>query len=139
MDNQKIKKQFEEIIAEGLKDTPLPYVQNNSIRIGKVIITPKSDGYRVYDLSTKQDFGKTYSKNAAIAIARQVSSSCYRNLSNILDLDHRLQKYDIDCQFYSNTISNTRDSLRKEITKTRMSDALDRKYGCVEKLNKFIF
>lgn len=134
MDSQKIKAEFEEIVRSVLIKTPLPVVQDKSIRIGKVIITPKSDGYRVYDLKRKAHLGKTYSKNAAIALANSSSKA-----QEILDLDREYSKYDIDCSFYNYTIHNSKDQFRQEIAEIRYYDAENRKDAIAGKLNKFIF
>jgi hypothetical protein len=140
MNNQKIKQQLEEIISSGLAKTPLPMIQNNSIRIGKIIITPKEDGFRVYNLSNKQDLGKTYSRNAALAIAKICcQGECLTSLvKQILDLDQYYQKYDTDCTFYYATIKRTTDEFKKDVVETRYYDALERKYSAVDKINKFI-
>jgi len=140
MDSQKIKKEFEQIILSELVRTPLPYVQNDSIRIGKVIITPKTDGYSVYNLSTKQKLGKTLSKRAAIALARVCSIDCTTDqVQNILSLDRSYNKYEADCVFYLHTIHQTKDSMKREMTEMRYDDAVDRKQTYAEKINKFIF
>jgi|TARA_B110000503_G_scaffold11409_1_gene15492 ATP-dependent protease HslVU (ClpYQ) peptidase subunit len=140
MNNQKIKQELEEIISSGLAKTPLPMIQNNSIRIGKIIITPKEDGFRVYNLSSKTSLGKTYSRNAALAIAKICAQGeCLNSLvQEILDLDQYYQKYDTDCTFYNHTIKRTKDDFKKDIIETRYYDALERKYSAVDKINKFI-
>ena len=140
MDSQKIKKEFEEIILSGLAKTPLPYVQHDSIRIGKVVITPKSDGYNVYNLTTKQRLGKTLSKRGALALAKVCSNRCSsEQVQNILDLDRGYNKYEADCIFYLHTICKTKDDFKREMTEMRYDDATDRRDSYAEKINKFIF
>lgn len=140
MDSQKIKKEFEEIILSGLAKTPLPYVQHDSIRIGKVVITPKSDGYNVYNLTTKQRLGKTLSKRGALALAKVCSNRCStEQVQNILDLDRGYNKYEADCIFYLHTIRKTKDDFKREMTEMRYHDATDRRDSYAEKINKFIF
>jgi len=134
MDKVKLLNDLAYIIESGLAKTPIPHIQDNSIRIGKIIITPKSDGYIVYCLKTKNRLGKTYSKNAALALANK----SHRALE-ILDLDRTYSKYDIDCMFYKHTLKHSKDDLKRDISEIRLSDAVDRRKAVADKLNKFIF
>jgi hypothetical protein len=114
-------------------------VQDNSIRIGKVIITPKSDGYRVYDLTNKKNIGKTYSKRAALALAKQAAKNTTCAVNEILSIDRHVEKYDNDCCFYRHSILNSKDEFKRETIEIRYDDALYRRSVYVDKLDRFIF
>lgn len=114
-----LAKTLEEIILAGLNNTPLPYKKGNSIRIGPIVIRKsKTQGYIIFDCENQKSIATTFSRVAALAIAKH-----YKNLNKhttIKSIDNRIQKYYNDSLFYKHTIDKTKDAIKKEITEDRL-------------------
>jgi hypothetical protein len=114
-----LAKTLEEIILAGLNNTPLPYKKGNSIRIGPIVIRQsKKQGYIIFDCENQKSIATTFSRVAALAIAKH-----YKNIhkhSTIKSIDSKIEKFYNDSLFYRNTISKTNDIIKKEITEDRL-------------------
>lgn len=114
-----LAKTLEEIILTGLNNTPLPYKKGNSIRIGPIVIRQsKQHGYIIFDCKNQTSIATTFSRVAALAIAKH-----YKNIhkhTTIKSIDNKIEKFYNDSLFYRNTISKTSDVIKKEITEDRL-------------------
>jgi hypothetical protein len=115
----KLAKTLEEIILAGLNNTPLPYKKGSSIRIGPVVIRKsKTHGYIIFDCENQKSLATTFSRVAALAIAKHYKDSSKH--TTIISIDNKIQKFYNDSLFYQNTINKTNDVIKKEITEDRL-------------------
>lgn len=130
--------ELNDIVEQGLENTPLPYKKGNSIRIGNIVIRTSKKGYLIYNTETNKQVCKTFCKASALAIAKNLAEG--RNITKrVLDLDHTIQKYYNDALFYKHTIKKTKDEFIKETRGIRLTDALDKTRQARNNLDKFIF
>ncbi len=107
-------------LFESLDITMFPYVKGNCIYVGKACVrTEHKCLYKVFH--NKKFIAKTFSKTAALTIARQYAKGLTESLDQILILDNVIEKNYNDCIFYSHVGKSTSN----EITMSTMQDRLD--------------
>ena len=138
MINKQIIKDLQEIIEDNLDPSMFPYKKGNSIRIGKIVIRESRAGFLVYDIESNSQIAKTFSKSAAVAIAKSITKG-RSNLQKVLELDKVIEKYYNDCVFYRYTIRKTKDDFKREITINRYEIAKSLTSDAKRRLDSFIF
>jgi|TARA_B110000858_G_scaffold180395_1_gene217942 hypothetical protein len=122
MINNKLLTELEKLIEVNLDPSMFPYQKGNSIRIGKMIVRNSKKGFMIFDCQENKQIAITFSKTAAIALAKGLSKG--NNItSKIINLDKVIQKHYNDAMFYSNTLRNTTDNVKRDISKTRLEIA----------------
>ena len=107
-------------LLDSLDITMFPYVKGNCIYVGKSCVRKENNHlYKVF--YSKKFVAKTFSKTAAITIARRYAQGRTAVLDNILDLDSIIEKNYNDCIFYSHVGKNTKN----RVTQATMQDRLD--------------
>ena len=133
-----IIRELESIINDTLRDMPLPYVKGNSIRVGKVIIRySKTNGYVIFDCEKQKKIANTYSKAAALAIAKRYNKGY--DIKKILDLDQSYQKHDLDCFFFEHTMNTSKDNNKKEVATDRYDCSYQQAIKYKSQIENFIF
>jgi|TARA_B110000977_G_scaffold115570_1_gene149312 hypothetical protein len=122
MINTTLLKELEKLIEITLDPTMFPYQRGNSIRIGKMIVRNSKRGYLIFDSQDKKEIAITFSKTAAVALARSLSKG-KDNTSKVIDLDKTIQKHYNDAMFYSYTLRTSTDTIRRDVSKTRLEIA----------------
>jgi len=136
---QKLIKDLEEILNESLDSSYFPYQKGNSIRIGKYAVrTNKKGFYSVFNCETNAYIAETFSKTAAVALARSLSKG-KNNTNEIIKLDKEVQKWYNDCVFYKHTISVTKDCTKRDVTLTRYDIAKSHTKYVKSQLDRFVF
>jgi hypothetical protein len=136
--NESLVKDLENLINENLKNVSLPYVKGNSIRIRHMIIRESKKGFLVYDSYQNRQIARTYSKIAAVALAKTCAEG-YEYSHTILELDKIIEKNFVDSIFYKNTINKTNNDLRRYAAEDRYDIARERVDAARKELDKFIF
>lgn len=114
-----------------------PVKNGDRINIGSYSIKPTKDGYSVKSYKSNYVVATTFSKAAAIALAKTLSKN--RSVQrDIFSLDNTIAKYSNDCMFYKHIIDTTKDIEKLQITITRYEIAKQLEGHAREKLNKFI-
>lgn len=117
-----IAKTLEDIVRVELHNTPLPYKKGNSIRIGSVAIRhSKKHGYIVFDCLKQKQLTVTFSRTAALALAKFSNND--EQHKKIIDLDNRLSKFYNDGVFYQNIITQTQDEIKRCVAEDRLDIA----------------
>lgn len=116
----------------------IPYKKGNTIRIGQYAIRMSDDVYRIFDCVSNRMINQTFSKAAAIAIAKNLDQGVDLR-SKILPLDDLLQKHYADAVFYKNIINTSTDTIRRDIRKARLQVAMDMTRAAYEDLEQFVF
>lgn len=136
--NESLVQDLENLINENLKKITLPYVKGNSIRIRHMIIRESKKGFLVYDSYHNRQVARTYSKVAAVALAKTCAEG-ENYVDFILEQDKIIEKNYIDSIFYKNTISKTHNTMRRLAAEDRYDIARERVDAARKKLDKFIF
>lgn len=136
--DDKVSKELKKLIEENLDPSMFPYCKGNSIRIGGFIIRENRYGFNVHDMKEKCRVATTFSKTAAVAIAKNLAKGC-NVTTKATDLDRTIQKHYTDALFYAHTLRTTKDDLKKDITETRLDIAKTRTEDAKRHLDYMIF
>ena len=113
--------ELEKLITNGSRKYPMPYKKGNSIRLGKVVIRAKQDGYILFDCEQSEQICMTDSKYGALAAAK------------------KYQKHKNDTAFYKHVMKNASTSLKKEIAGIRLDVSEAYQNNAVYDLETIIF
>ncbi|MDA8897160.1 hypothetical protein N9I97_00135 [bacterium] len=130
--------ELKKLIEENLDPSMFPYAKGNSIRIGSLVIRENKKGFHIHDLKTKDHIATTFSKTAAVAIAKNLAKG-HNVTANVIDLDKVIEKNFSDALFYSHTLRTTKDEMKKEVTETRLDIAKIRTEDAKRHLDCMIF
>lgn len=116
-----------------------PIKKGNRINIGSYSIAPTKEGYSVKSYKSNHIIANTYTKDAAIAIAKNLAKKKNIKIETILEIDSHIAKHQVDCMFYSHSIKKATDPERQDILATRydISNAIIE--NDKTKLKQFIF
>lgn len=107
-------------LFDSLDITMFPYVKGNCIYVGKSCV--RRENRHLYKIFYSKKFvAKTFSKPAALTIARHYAQGRNTNLKQILELDEVIEKNYNDCIFYNHVGRNTTN----KITMATMQDRLE--------------
>ena len=137
--NTQIIQELSDLINRSIDIADFPYKTGNSIRIGSYAIRKKKSAYIVIDCSTNKIVEQLFSQTAAVALAKKLAKDDMHSQTEIMRLDQQLQKNYIDCIFYSHTIKNTKDELKKQTTLDRYDVAKYRVEDATLALESHIF
>ena len=115
-----------------------PYQKGNSIRIGKIVVRDSKKGFLIYDCQENKQVAITFSKTAALALAKSLSKGT-NNISTVMDLDKTIQKNYMDAVFFTNTIKTSKDEFKKDVVLTRLEIAKARTAIAKSALDSIIF
>lgn len=138
MINKYLIKELQEIIEDNLDPSMFPYKKRNSIRIGSIALRESKTGFLVYNIETKKHIAYTFSKTAAIALAK-IYSKGKNARQKVLELDAVIEKNYIDSLFYKHTIETTKDFDKKDITQSRYEIAKNKTSAAKRRLDSIIF
>ena len=133
MISPKVLKDLQEIIEANIDPTLFPYQKGNSLRIGSIVIRESSKGHLVYCAKANKQIARTFSKTAAVAIARG------GDVKDILQLDNEIMKHFNDCLFYKNTIKKSKNDTAKFVAENRYEISSYRTHELKKKLDAYIF
>ena len=133
MISPKVLKDLQEIIEANLDPTLFPYQKGNSLRIGSIVIRESKKGHLVYCAKANKQIARTFSKTAAVAIARG------GNVNKILRLDNEIMKHFNDCLFYKNTMKNSKSDVSRFVAENRYEISSDKTRQLKKKLDGYIF
>jgi len=138
MNTYKLIEDLEEIVAIGLEDSAVPVVKGNSIRLKNYIIRNSKGMYRIFDCKTNSAVAFTHYKKSALAIAKTLVEG-KPAIDDIIKLDKKFLKHYNDVITYKETIKNTKDKIRKESRKARLSQSLDKAKYYSDQIEDFIY
>lgn len=130
-------KELLELIEKNYDPSLFPVQKGNKINIGSYSIMPSDSGYKVKCYKTNNIIAVTYTKTAALAIAKTLTKK--NNVTRrILELDAIIEKHQTDCMFYKHTIKKTKNMATLESTLFRYDISKQKTNEAREQLNKFI-
>lgn len=138
MINDKVLQELKKLIEENIDPAMFPYCKGNSIRIGHVTIRENRNGFNIHDIKRKQPIGCTFSKTAAVAIAKNFVKG--NDVTHrVIELDKVIEKNFNDAQFFAHTMRTTKDETKKEVTEMRLDIARSRTENAKRHLDCMIF
>ena len=138
--DKQLAKELEEIVVHGLAQVPIPYQKGNSIRVKNIVIRKHKNGYRIFDISTNKHVVTTFTKTAALAIAKIVAESGNSNdIKDIIVLNNKVCKHYMDALFAKRTIEVSKDSIRIQASETKFDIATDKAWSSLAQIESYIF
>jgi len=138
MTNTTLLKELQHLIEDKLDPSMFPYQKGNSIRIGKIVVRDSKKGFLIYDCQENKQVAITFSKTAALALAKSLSKGINRT-QEVLSLDQTIQKNYLDAMFFTNTLKTTKDDFKKDVVLTRLEIAKARTANAKSALDSIIF
>lgn len=132
-----VREKLKQLIEQDIDPVYFPIKKGNKINIGSYSVAQTRDGYSVKDYKTNTIIALTFSKTAAVAIAKNLSKR-KDIIDKVMELDKVIQKNTIDCEFYRHTMKVTDNPVRYQSTCNRYDVSLQRTKDAKEKLQKFI-
>ena len=138
--DKELAKELEEIVVYGLSQVPIPYEKGNSIRVKNIVIRKHKNGYRIFDISTNKHVVTTFTKTAALAIAKIVGESGNSNdIRDIIALDNKVCKNYMDALFAKRAIETSKDITRIEASEVKFDIATDKAWSSLAQIESYIF
>ena len=138
--DKQLAKELEEIVVHGLAQVPIPYQKGHSIRVKNIVIRKHKNGYRIFDISTNKHVVTTFTKTAALGIAKIVAESGNSNdIKDIIVLDNKVCKHYMDALFAKRTIEVSKDSIRIEASEIKFDIATDKAWSSLAQIESYIF
>ena len=138
--DKELAKELEEIVVHGLSQVPIPYEKGNSIRVKNIVIRKHKNGYRIFDISTNKHVVTTFTKTAALAIAKIVGERGNSNdIKDIIVLDNKVCKNYMDALFAKRAIEVSKDITRIEASEVKFDIATDRAWSSLAQIESYIF
>jgi hypothetical protein len=116
-----------------------PVKKGNRINIGSYSIAKNKQGYSIKSYKSNAIVAETYTKDAAIAIAKNLAKGRNIKIQRILEIDEHMSKHMIDCMFYKHSLEKTKDEQRFEVLTVRYDMSKDIVAADKTKLQQFIF
>lgn len=113
-----------------------PYKKGDKINIGSYSIKEKDGYYTIKSYVSNNIVAETYTKAAALAIAKLLSKK--KPIREIIELDKTAGKYKNDCIFYKHTMNMTKDVHKWECIWIRYDVAKASRDNALDKIKKFI-
>ena len=127
---------LKEFVDNNINTVLFPVKSKNRINIGSYSIKPTRGIYSIKCYKTNEVVAQTYTKAAALAIAKLLNKK--QSVDNILRLDDVAAKHKTDCIFYRYTINTTDSELKRDITQCRYDIARACERTVLEEIKQFI-
>jgi len=132
--------ELEEIVVHGLAQVAIPYEKGNSIRIKNIVIRKHRNGYRIFDISTNKHVVTTFTKAAALAIAKiTAETGDNSSVRDIIRLDNTVSKHYTDALFAKRSIEVGKDIQRIESSEVKFDIATDKAWSSLAQIETYIF
>ena len=137
--DKQLAKQLEEIIETGLDQVAIPYQKGNSIRVKNYVIRSHRNGYRLFDIATNSHIVTTFTKTAALAIAKLLAEKQNFELKQLIKLDDKVAKHYMDALYAKNTIKRGGSAERIETAEVRFEIATENAWTALADIERYIF
>ena len=137
MNKQKLANRLKDLLDKPIDPTLFPVKKGNKINIGSYSIVRVPNGYSIKSYVNNEIIAETYSKSAAIAIAKNLSKK--RNIIRyIMELDDIYSKNYIDCMFYEHILRKSKDDTQYYATLTRFEISNLKCVAAKDKIESYI-
>lgn len=137
MDLTKLSKKLKSFIDEQAERVCMPIQQGNSVRIKHFVVRENQHGFLLYDIKQHRQIATTFTKTAALAMAKQLCNN--GKVQSIRDTDNLIAHKYNECVFYKHTIARTDDEIRRESAKIRYDIAWEDLIKLRDTLDQYIF
>lgn len=136
--NKKLIKDLERLFRN--EKTPFPVKIKNTIYVGFYGVNQQANKlFKVFSIKNKKILYQTYTKSAAVALAKLHASNYNYNIKDkILELDNNYSKHYLDSIFYKNTLENSNNEQKKDIIETRLDISQSKIQEITDKLNLMV-
>lgn len=139
MDLEKLSKKLKSFIDEQAERVCLPIQHGNSIRIKNYVVRENSHGFLLYDIKQHKQVATTFTKTAALAMARQMARNNTKYINHIGSTDSEIHHKYNECVFYKHTIARTDDDTKRETAKIRYDIVWEDLLKLRDTLDDYIF
>lgn len=137
--NSALAKELEQIVTAGLEQVAIPYQKGNSIRLRHIAIRKHKNGYKLFDTKSNSHIITTFTKTAAMAIAKSIVEMPYMSYDEIVRLDDKVAKHYMDALFSKRSYESTNNLDKKENSEILFDIAMDKAWLSLEAIETFIF
>ena len=107
MNTKNLSKKLLKLIDRNIHKVCVPIQNGNSVRLKHLIIRENNYGHLVYDLRDNKQITTTFTKTAAVAIAKNLAEGQDHSIDRIIDLDREIQAKYNKCVQYKSTMINS--------------------------------
>ena len=135
----KLGKRLQRFIDEQAEKVCMPIQHGNSVRVKNYVIRKNPHGYLLYDINANKQVTTTFTKTAALALAKQLADDPKNSIKHIVDTDESIQNKYNECIFYKYTMTTTDDDIKREVTKIRYDIVWEDLLKLRDTLDNYIF
>lgn len=139
MDLQKLSKKLRKFIDKQAETISLPIQHGNSLRIKNYVVRENSMGFLLYDIKEHRQVATTFTKTAALAMAKQMAQNKSEDIRFIGTTDDQIHHKYNECVFYKHTIARSDDEIKRESAKIRYDIAWEDLLKLRDTLDDYIF
>ena len=123
--NETLAQELEQIVTAGLQQVAIPYEKGNSIRLKYIAIRKHKNGYKLFDCKRNAHVVTTFTKTAAIAIAKSIVEN-KNDMEQILRLDDKVAKHYMDALFAKRSYESSNNLTKKDSAEILFDIAMDK-------------
>jgi len=138
-DRKTVAKEILQLIDKETDKLCVPIQQGNSVTIKHMVVRESPQGFLVINVLTDQQVACTFSKTAAMAIAKSHARGTVNHTAQILKIDNQIQQKYNDCVHFKHTIYLSEDEDRKYAAEIRYDVAWDDVITLRSELDPYIF
>lgn len=138
-DLKTVAREILQLIDQEIDKLCVPIQLGNTMRIKHMAVRKGYYGFLVYNTSTYEQVACTFSKTAAVAIAKSHARGKVRHISKILKIDNQIQQKYNDCVHFKHTMYLSSDEDRKSVAEIRYDVAWDDVITLRSELDPYIF
>ncbi len=138
-DRTTVAKEILQLIDQETNKLCVPIQQGNSVTIKHMVVSESAQGFLVINALTDQTVACTFSKTAAVAIAKSHARGTVDHTAQILKIDSQIQHKYNDCVHFKHTIYLSEDEDRKSAAEIRYDVAWDDVITLRSELDPYIF
>ena len=139
MQVKKLGKRLQRFIDEQAEKVCMPIQHGNSVRVKNYVIRKNPHGYLLYDINANKQVTPTFTKTAALALAKQLADDPKNSIKHIVDTDESIQNKYNECICYKYTMTTTDDDIKREVTKIRYDIVWEDLLKLRDTLDNYIF
>ncbi len=137
--NEQLAEELDRVITTGLDRVAIPYEKGNSIRLKHIAIRKHKKGYKLFDCKTNSHIVTTFTKAAALAIAKLTIEQKQEHINSVMNFDDRASKYYMDAVFAKRSYENSKNNIKKDTAEIQFDIAMEKCWTALEAIETFIF
>ena len=130
--------QLKDLVDSSVDTVLFPVKTGNKINIGSYSIKQSRGTFSIKCYKSKDIVAQTYTKAAAIAIAKSLAKNKQSVTVNIIELDKIAAKHGNDCIFYRHTLKKTTNQIIRDTTLNRFDISIQKQQDAIDKIKQYI-